>query len=120
MSEGSLYSLRSKNPEHADVELSVNKETNSVWITNPEPAVVEFSDKEKIYNLIIISSQIKNFENKTINKNEKEHSKIYMQIPFRTDIRGKINTDNDRAIYSNNILMICQSPISLIMKSTEC
>jgi len=30
----------------------------------------------------------------------KEHSKINMQIPFRTDIRGEINTVNDRAIYS--------------------
>jgi len=28
--ERSLYSLGSKNPEHADVELCVNKETNSV------------------------------------------------------------------------------------------
>jgi len=23
-----------------------------------------------------------------------------MQVPFRTDIRGEINTENDRAIYS--------------------
>jgi len=30
-----------------------------------------------------------------------EHSKIIMQLPFRTDIRGEINTDNNRAIYIN-------------------
>jgi len=54
------------------VELSVNKETNSLGCTNPEHAVVEFSDKEKIHNLKIISNQIKDFENKIMNKIEKD------------------------------------------------
>ncbi len=47
MGEGSLHSLGSKNPEHA---------------------VVEFSDNEKIHNPIIISNQIKYFENKIMKK----------------------------------------------------
>ncbi len=52
-------------------------------------------------------------------KIEKEHSKINMQLSFRTDIRGEINTDNDRAIYgTQHPYAMCQ--ISLIMKSTEC
>lgn len=66
--------------------------------TNPEHDVVEFSDKEKIHNLIIILNQIKNFENKIMNKIEKERSKINMQLPFRTDIWGEINTGSDMAI----------------------
>jgi len=39
-------------------------------------------------------------ENEIINIINKEHSKVNMQVPFRTDIRGEINTENDRAIYS--------------------
>jgi len=39
-------------------------------------------------------------ENEIINIINIEHSKINMQVPFRTDICGEINTDNDRAIYS--------------------
>jgi len=30
-----------------------------------------------------------------MNKNEEEHSIIYMQLPLRTDIRGEINTKNN-------------------------
>jgi len=57
-----------------------------------------------------------------MNKIEKEHFKINMQVPFRFDIRGEISPDNDRPIYivENNILMLCQSQISLIMKSIDC
>jgi len=39
MSDGSVYSLGSKNSEHADVELSVNKKTKSLGSTNPEHVV---------------------------------------------------------------------------------
>jgi len=53
-----------------------------------------------MHNLKQISNQIKDFENKIMYKIEKEHSKINMQLPFRPDIRGKINSDNDREIYS--------------------
>jgi len=47
-----------------------------------------------------IPNQRMNLENEIINIINKEHSKINMQIPIRTDIRGEINTENDRAIYS--------------------
>jgi len=47
MSKGSFYSMGSTNPERTDVELSVNKKTNSLGSTNPDHAVVEFFDKEK-------------------------------------------------------------------------
>jgi len=39
-------------------------------------------------------------ENGIINIIKKEHSKINMQVGIRTDIRGKINTEKDRAIHS--------------------
>jgi len=34
-------------------------------------------------------------ENEIINIINKEHSKINMQVPFRTDICGEIYTEND-------------------------
>jgi len=46
-----------------------------------------------------IPNQRTDLENEIINSIHKEHSKINMQVPFRTDIRGEINTENDRAIY---------------------
>jgi len=39
-------------------------------------------------------------ENEIVNIINKEHSKISMQVPFRTDIRGEINTEKERAIYN--------------------
>jgi len=39
-------------------------------------------------------------ENEIINIINKEHLRINMQVPFRTDIHGEINTENDRAICS--------------------
>jgi len=39
-------------------------------------------------------------ENEIINIINKEQSKINMQVPFRTYIRGEKYTENDRAIYS--------------------
>jgi len=45
--EGSLYSLGLKKPEHADVELPVNKKTNSLGSKNPEQADVELSVNKK-------------------------------------------------------------------------
>jgi len=45
-------------------------------------------------------------ENKTINIINKEQSKINMQVPFRTDIRGEINTENDRTFLANSICML--------------
>jgi len=98
-------SLGSSNPEQADDVNSVIFKSNSLGSTNPEHAVVELSDKEKIHNLNIISNQIKDLENKVMNKIEKEHSKINIQIPFRTDIRGEIHTENDRANYSKQYPM---------------
>jgi len=81
--------------------------------TNPEHAVVEESDKSKclefknsehnqnINNIKISSAdQRKDLKNEILNFINEEHSKINMQIPFRTDIRGEINTVNDRALYS--------------------
>jgi len=67
------------------------------------PPTLNYRSKEKIHSLKIISNQIKDFQNKIKNKIEKEHSKINIQLPFRTDIRGEINTDNDRAIYSKHV-----------------
>jgi len=36
-----------------------------------------------------------------------------MKLPFRTDIRGEIKTDNDLEFIANNILMLWQTQISL-------
>jgi len=47
-----------------------------------------------------IPNQIMDLENEIINIINNEHSKINMQVPFRTNIRGEINTENNRAIYS--------------------
>jgi len=54
-----------------------------------------------------IPNQRMDLENEIINIINKEYSKINMQVPFRTDIRGEKNTENDRAIYSK------QNPYSL-------
>jgi len=69
-----------KYPKHAVVEVS--DKTTSLGLKNTERAVVEVSDK----NII-----------------NKEQSKVIMQVPFRTDIRGEINTEKDRAIYSKTV-----------------
>jgi len=106
-------SLESKNPEHTDVELSVNKKTNSLGSKYAEHADEEFSVNKKVKNLgskdsernkinnikMLNSNQVDDLEKKIIDIIEEEHSKINVQIPFRTDIRGEINTINDRAIY---------------------
>jgi len=104
-----------KNPESADVEISVNKNTNILGIKNPEsadevnnkknrlqsknfkPAVVELSDKQQINN--IGTDQLDGLKEKKIHYIEKEHSKINMQITFRTDIYWEINLIHDRPIY---------------------
>jgi len=44
--------------------------------------------------------QREDFENEILNIINEEHSEINMQIHFRTDIRGEINTEIDRALYS--------------------
>jgi len=70
-------------------------------LKSPEHAVVDLSDNNEINNMSeSIPNQRMNLENEIINIINKEHSKINMQIPIRTDIRGEINTENDRAIYS--------------------
>jgi len=72
-------------------------------LKNPEQAVVELSDNSEINNMSeSIPSQRMDLENEIINVIKKEHSKINMQVPFRTDIRGEINTEYDRAIYSKH------------------
>jgi len=71
------------------------------------------SDKEKIHNLNITSNQIKDLENKVMNKIEKEHSKINMQIPFRTDIRGEINTDKTAFSINNGKFEFLRMPFGL-------
>jgi len=92
-------SLGIKNPERAVVEKS--DKIKSLELKNSEHAVVELSDNQKINNIKISSAdQRKDLENEILNIINEEHSKINMQIPFRTDIRGEINTVNDRAIYS--------------------
>jgi len=66
----------------------------------PEQAVVELSDTNQINNMSeSIANQRMNLENEIINIINKKHSKINMQVPFRTDIGGEVNTGNDRAIY---------------------
>jgi len=45
------------------------------------------------------SNQVDDLEKKIVDIIEEEHSKINVQIPFRTDTRGEINTINDRATY---------------------
>jgi len=58
------------------------------------------SERNKINNIKMVNSnQEDDLEKKIIDIIEEEHSKINVQIPFRTDIRGEINTINDRAIY---------------------
>jgi len=70
-------------------------------LKNSEHAVVEPSDNQKINNIKISSAdQRKDLENEILNIINEEHSKINMQIAFRTNIRGEINTVNDRAVYS--------------------
>jgi len=60
---------------------------------NPEQAVVNLSDNNEINNMSESTpNQRIDLENEIIN--------IINIIPFRTDIRGEINTENDRAIYS--------------------
>jgi len=51
MIENSLFSLESRNPEQADVELSVNKKTNSLGSKNPEHTDVELSVNKKTNSL---------------------------------------------------------------------
>jgi len=93
------YSLGFKNPERAVVEVS--DKNSSLGLKSPEHAVVDLSDNNEINNMSeSIPNQRMNLENEIINIINKEHSKINMQIPIRTDIRGEINTENDRAIYS--------------------
>jgi len=88
-----------KYPEHAVVEVSdIN---SSLGLKTPEQAVVDLSDNNEINNMSeSIPNQRMVLKNEIINIINKEHSKINMQIPFRTDIRGEINTENDRAICS--------------------
>jgi len=94
-----VISLPHKYPEHAVVVVS--DKTTSLGLKNPEQAVVELSDTNQINNTSeSIPNQRMDLENEIINIINKEHSQINMQVPFRTDIRGKINTEKDRAIYS--------------------
>jgi len=118
--ESSEKSLGIQNPESADEVNTVNKNTNILGIQNPEsadevitvknqinknrlkyknfkPAVVELSDKQQINN--IGTDQLDGLKEKIVLYIEKEHSKINMQIPFRTDIKGEINLIHDRPIY---------------------
>jgi len=46
------------------------------------------------------TNRIEVLEKKIIDIIEEEHSKINLQIPFRTDIGSEMNTENDRANYS--------------------
>jgi len=88
-----------KNPERAVVEKC--DKNKSLELKNSEHAVVEPSDNQKINNIKISSAdQRKDLENEILNNINEEHSKINMQIAFRTNIRGEINTVNDRAVYS--------------------
>ncbi len=112
--ESSEKSLGSTNPEHADDDITVNKKVSFLGSTNPEYPDVELSvnkklekvgtrgsNRDKINNTHIANeNRVEFLEREIINKIEEEHSKINLQIPFRTDIRGEINTLNDRAIYS--------------------
>jgi len=72
-----------------------------VWELKILSAVVELSDTNQINNMSeSIPNQKMDLENEITNIINKEHSKINVQVTFRTDIRGEINTENDRAIYS--------------------
>jgi len=64
------------------------------------PTSLNYPTSKKINKLKISSAdQRKDLENEILNIIN-EHSKIKIQIPFRRDIRGEINTVNNRAIYS--------------------
>jgi len=92
-------SLGFKNPERAVVEIS--DKISTLGLQNPEQAVVELSDINQINHVSeSIPNQRMDLETEIINIINKDHSKTNMQVPFRTDIRGEINTENDRAIYS--------------------
>jgi len=76
-------SLGIKNPERAVVEKS--DKNKSLEFKNSKHAVVELSDNQKINNIKISSAdQRKDLENEILNFINEEHSKINMQIPFRT------------------------------------
>jgi len=78
-------SLGYKNPERAVVE--VCDKISSLGLKIPEQAVVELSDTNQINNMSeSIANQRMNLENEIINIINKKHSKINMQVPFRTDI----------------------------------
>jgi len=89
MGNQSEFSLGYTNPERAVVEKS--DKNKSLELKNFEHAVVELSDNLKINNIKISSAdQRKDLENEILNIINEELSKINMQIPFRTDIRGKL------------------------------
>jgi len=64
---------------------------------NFKPAVVELFDKQQKNN--IGTDQLDGLKEKIVHYTEKEHSKINMQIPFTTDIKGIINLIHDRPMY---------------------
>jgi len=78
---------------------------------NPEHAVVEVSDK--ITSLGLKNREVNNMSESIPNQRIKEHSKINMQVPFRTDIPGEIKTETGGAIYSK------QYPYNLHLKICE-
>jgi len=87
------FSLGCKYPEHV-VELS--DKTKSLGIKNPEHAVVELSDIQKINNIKISSAdQRMDLKIEILNTIKNKY-----EDPFSTDICDEINTVNDRAIYS--------------------
>jgi len=125
-----------KNPECADVEIYVNKNTNILGVKNPEsvdevntvknrinknrlksknfkPAVVELSDKQQINK--IGTDPLDGLKEKIVHYIEKEHSKINMEIPFRTDINGEINLIHDRPIYGKQYPYFVNSEISRML-----
>jgi len=105
----SKTSLGLKNPEHAVVEVS--DKITSLGFKNAERAVVEVSDKitslgfkkpEQAVGELSDNNEINNMSESIPNQwMDLENEIIYiMQVPFRTDSRGEISTEDDGAIYS--------------------
>jgi len=66
------------------------------------------------------SNQVDDLEKKIIDIIEEEHCKTNVKILFRIDIRGEINTINDRAIYGQQYPYALSVSDSLIAKLIEC
>jgi len=89
------------NPESADEVCTVKNRINKNRLKrkNFKPAVVESPGKQQINN--IGPDQLDGLMEKIVHYIEKKHSKINMQILFRTDIKGEIADALSRILINN-------------------